>query len=118
MHHVLLAAGKRADFARKVSFAAELACGEFGKNNGDGFRRQIFGEEQGRYLRSRADHDVPLFDAHGSGSIQRRTSRACPALPSPFSLPQFRIEEFFKTLSPEKVAEGAMDFSCDLVDAR
>lgn len=46
-------------------------------------------------LRADVSGPVPLYQVHGS-------------------LPRFRIEEFLKTLSPNKAAEGAMDFSASL----
>ena len=33
------------------------------------------------------------------------------------NLPQFLIEEFFKTRVPQKIAEGPMDFNREAVDA-
>jgi len=55
-----------------------------------------------------------LFGAQGSGSIQADFSGAVPLYHVRYSLPQFPIEELFKALSPNKVAEGPMDFSANL----
>jgi AsmA protein len=55
-----------------------------------------------------------VFGAQGSGNIQADFSGAVPFYKVRYSLPQFHIEEYFKTLSPQKVAEGPMDFSANL----
>ncbi len=55
-----------------------------------------------------------FFGAQGSGSIRADFSDAAPRYDVRYALPQFRIEEFFNTLSPQKVAEGRMDFSANL----
>jgi uncharacterized protein involved in outer membrane biogenesis len=113
MRHVLVVGGKRADFARKVSFTAELTCGEFGKNDVtvSDFKLSVNGKD-GVF-----DLDpitMPLFGAQGMGSFRADFSDTVPQYQVRFSLPKFRIEEVFKTLSPQKVAEGAMDFTATL----
>jgi AsmA protein len=55
-----------------------------------------------------------IFGGQGTGSIRVDVSGPVPACQIGCSLPRFRIEEFFKTLSPQKAAEGAMDFSASL----
>jgi AsmA-like protein len=55
-----------------------------------------------------------VFGAQGSGSLQADFSGAVPLYHVRYFLPQFHIEELFKTLSPQKVAEGRMDFSANL----
>ena len=55
-----------------------------------------------------------LFGGEAAGSIRADFSGPVPLGQIRCSLPHFRIEEFLKTLSPEKAAEGAMDFSASL----
>jgi AsmA protein len=55
-----------------------------------------------------------IFGAQGSGSIQADFSDSVPRYQARYSLPQLRSEELLKTLSPQKVAEGPMDFSANL----
>jgi AsmA protein len=55
-----------------------------------------------------------VFGAQGSGSIQADFSGSVPRYHVRYALPQFRSEEFLKTLSPQRVAEGPMDFSANL----
>jgi len=105
--------GRSSDLMKNLSFTAELACGEIRKN---GFTVSD--------LKVSADGKNGIFDlkpvtmrvlgAQGSGSIQADFSGAVPLYNLRYSLPQFHIEEFFKTRSPQKIAEGPMDFSANL----
>jgi AsmA protein len=55
-----------------------------------------------------------IFGGRAAGSLRADASGPVPRYQVRCSLPQFRIEEFFGTLSPQKAAEGAMDFSASL----
>jgi len=55
-----------------------------------------------------------LFGGQGSGSLRADFSGSVPQYHVRYSLSRFRIEEFFNTLSPKKVAEGSMDFTSTL----
>jgi uncharacterized protein involved in outer membrane biogenesis len=57
---------------------------------------------------------MSVFGGHAAGSLRADVSGPVPRFQVRCSLPQFRIEEFLKTLSPTKAAEGAMDFSASL----
>jgi len=56
-----------------------------------------------------------LFGGQGSGSIGADFSDPVPRYSVRSSLSKFRIEEYFKTISSKKVAEGSMDFSASLL---
>lgn len=55
-----------------------------------------------------------LFHGQGSGSIEADFSAPVPHYVVRSSLAKFRIEEYFRTLSSKKVAEGSMDFAANL----
>jgi len=55
-----------------------------------------------------------LFGGEMVGSVRADLSASVPVCQIRCALPGFRIEEFFKTLSPTKAVEGAMDFSATL----
>jgi len=57
---------------------------------------------------------MQVFGATGSGSLHADFSDAIPRYEVRYALPRFRIEEFFNLLTPEKFADGAMDFSAKL----
>jgi len=113
VRRLLLSGGESADLMKNLSFTAELACGEI--------RTKDFTVSG---LKFTADGKNGIFDlkpvtmgifgGQGSGSIRADFSGAVPLYHVHYSLPQFRIEEFFKILSPQKVAEGSMDFSANL----
>jgi uncharacterized protein involved in outer membrane biogenesis len=55
-----------------------------------------------------------LFGGRGSGNLKADFSGVVPHYRVRYVLSKFRIEEFFKPLSPKKTAEGAMDLSASL----
>ncbi len=55
-----------------------------------------------------------IFGGQATGNLRADASGPVPLYQVRCSLRQFRIEEFFGTLSPQKAAEGAMDFSASL----
>jgi uncharacterized protein involved in outer membrane biogenesis len=55
-----------------------------------------------------------LFGGEGSGRVEADFSGPAPRYSVRSSLSKFRIEEYLKTVSPEKLAEGSMDFSANL----
>jgi len=113
VRRLLLSGGESADLMKNLSFTAELACGEI--------RTKDFTVSG---LKFTADGKNGIFDlkpvtmgifgGQGSGNVRADFSGAVPLYHVHYSLPQFRIEEFFKILSPQKVAEGSMDFSASL----
>lgn len=114
VNRLQLVGGKRGDLMKNISIRAELACGEFRKNDitVTDLKFSINGKN-GRYgLEPVSMH---IFDGKGEGSIQADYSGAEPAYLVQFSLAQFNIEEFFRILSPKRVAEGPMDFSANLL---
>jgi len=113
MHRLVLVAGKRSEFVKNLSFTADLACGEFGKNDVTVSDFKLSVKAKGGIF----DLDpitMPLFGAKGLGDMHADLSGEVPQYTVRYSLPQFRIEEFFRTLSPHNVAEGSMDFSAAL----
>ena len=113
VRRLLLSRGKSADLMKHLSFKAELACAKIRT-------RELMLTD----LKFSADVKNGVFDiqpvtmsvfgGQGSGSIQADLSGAEPIYHVEYALPQFRIEEFYKTLSQQKLVEGAMDFSANL----
>ena len=98
---------------KNLSFTAELACGKI-KTKDIAVSDLKFSVTVKDGVFDLKAVTMRLFGGQGSGSIRADFSSAVPHYHVRYSLPQFRIEEFFKTLSPNKVAEGPMDFSADL----
>lgn len=113
VHRLRLSGGKSSDFTPNLSFTAELACGEIRKDDVTVSDLKLSAGEKNGVLDLKPI-TMRVFGAQGSGSFQANLSGAVPLYRVRYSLPQFHIEEFFKTLSPNKVAEGTMDFSANL----
>ena len=105
--------GKGSDIMKNLSFTAELACGEIRKNNFTVSDLKVSADGKNGVFDLKPV-TTRVFGAQGSGSIQADFSGAVPLYKVRYSLSQFHIEEYFKTLSPQKVAEGPMDFSANL----
>lgn|SRR5271165_2847892 len=54
------------------------------------------------------------YDGHGSGEVHANFSGRVPTYRVHYVLSMFRVAEFWKTLSQQKIGEGVMDFSTDL----
>jgi len=113
VRRLLLSGGVSADLMKNLSFTAELACAEIHtrKVRVSDLKFSANGESGVFDLKPVT---MEVFGGQGSGSIRVDFSGAVPVYHVHYSLPQFRIGEFFKTLSPQKVAEGPMDFSANL----
>ena len=108
-----LSRGKSSDTIKNPSFTAELACGKIQRNDFTVSDLKLSADEKNGVLDLKPI-TMRVFGAQGSGSIQADFSGAVPRYDVRFSLPQFHVDEFFKTLSPNKTAEGTMDFSANL----
>lgn len=108
-----LAGRESPDRMKNLSIAAELACGEIGKSDFTVFDLKLSADGKNGIVDLKPI-TMRVFGAQGTGSIRADFSGAVPLYHVRYTLPQFHIEEFFKTLSPNKVAEGTMDFSANL----
>jgi len=96
-----------------LSLRAELACGRV--RTKDLFVSDLKVSVAGRKgVFELRPVTMSLFGGQVAGGIHADLSGPVPLCQIRCSLPHFRIEEFFKTLSPEKAAEGVMDFSGSL----
>src|SRR4029077_2418376 len=112
-HRLRFAGGKRSDIMKGLSFTAELTCGQV---RSDGFTASDlkFSAEANNGIFDLDPVTLRVFGTHGSGSLRAEFSSAVPLYHVRYSLSQFPIEEFFKSVSPKVVAVGRMDFSADL----
>jgi AsmA protein len=104
---------KSPELLKDLSIKAELACGEIRTKDlsVSALKVSVDGKDGVFELKPVT---MRIFGGQGTGSIRVDVSGPVPACQIGCSLPRFRIEEFFKTLSPQKAAEGAMDFSASL----
>ncbi len=113
VNRLRLTGGKTPDLLKNLSFAAEFDCKEFRKGSlaVSNLKLRIEGKD------GVLDLDpvtMRLFGGQGSGSLRADLSGSVPQYHVRYSLSKFRLEEFLKSLSPKKVAEGSMDLSATL----
>ena len=98
---------------KRLSFTAKIACGEVRKNDftASDVKFSAGGNDGVFELKPVT---MRVFGGQGSGSIEADFTGAVPRYRVRYSLSQLRIQEFLKTLSPNQVAVGSMDFSADL----
>ncbi|MBM2828549.1 MAG: hypothetical protein HW408_1081 [Actinobacteria bacterium] len=108
-----LSGGKPPDLLKHLSFTAEFDCKELRMKNlaVSGLKFSVVGKDGVLDIKPFTMH---IFGGQGSGSIRADLSGPVPLLHLSYSLTKFRFEEFLKSLSPQKTAEGPMDFSAIL----
>jgi len=111
--HLRLSPVNSSDVSTNVSITAELACRQIRTQDFtvSDVKLSVEGKDGIFNLKPVTMH---LFGGNGAGTVQADLSGSVPAFHVYFSLEKFRIEDFFKTLSPRKVGEGSMDFSASL----
>lgn len=113
VHRLRLPGGKSSNLMRDISFTAEVSCGQI-RRAGFTVLDLNFSADAKNGLVDLKPVTTRVFATQGSGSIRADFSGAVPLYHVRYSLPQFPIEEFFKTQSRQKVAAGRMDFSANL----
>lgn len=96
-----------------LTLAAEVACGEARTKNhtASDLKFSVAGQHGIFELKPLT---LRAFSGKGSGSMRADFTGAVPQYHIRYSLAQFRIEAFLKTLSPKNLATGSMDFSANL----
>ncbi|MGB8692154.1 MAG: AsmA family protein, partial [Steroidobacteraceae bacterium] len=108
-----LPGGARADFHKNLSFAAKLDCGHFRIADLAATDLALtFDAKSGTVAVEPVV--MRLLGGLGSGSIHADYSGAVPVYVLHGRLTRFRVEEFFKALSPKNAGTGFMDFSTNL----
>jgi AsmA protein len=113
MRSLRIAGGNSAEVLKNLSFIAEFACREI-RTKDLMFSDVKFTCKGKDGIFALNPVTMGLFGGQGSGSIGVDFSDPVPRYSIRSSLSKFRIEEYLKTLSSKKVAEGSMDFSATL----
>jgi uncharacterized protein involved in outer membrane biogenesis len=101
------------ELLKSLSLKAEIACGEIRTKAVTVSALKVSVDGRDGVLEFKPV-TMRIFGGRLVGGIQADCSGLVPACQIRCSLPHFRIEEFLKTLSPQKAAQGAMDFSASL----
>lgn len=108
-----IAGRNSAELLKNLSFTAEFACREI-RTKDLMFSDVKFTGKGKDGIFALNPVTMRLFGGQGSGSIGADFSGPVPHYSVRSSLSKFRIEEYLKTVSSKKVAEGSMDFSASL----
>jgi hypothetical protein len=108
-----LVGGKSPRPWKALSLKADFACGEFRATDysASNLKMRVDGKSG---IFKLEPITMAVFGGQMTAGAQVDLSGPVPACQIRCSLPNFRIEEFFQTLSPKRAAEGAMDFSASL----
>ena len=113
VRNLRIAGENSAGLLKHLSFTAEFACREI--RTKDLVFSDVKSTCKGKDGIFALDPvTMRLFGGKGSGSIGADFSGPAPHYFVRSSLAKFRVEEYLKTLSPKKIAEGSMDFSASL----
>ena len=113
VHSLRIAGENSTELLKNLSFTAEFACREI-RTKGLTFSDVKFTCKGKDGIFALDPVTMRLFGGQGSGSIGVDFSDPVPRYSVRSSLSKFRIEEYIKTISSKKVAEGSMDFSASL----
>jgi len=113
VHSMQIAGGNSSELLKNLSFSAEFACREI-RMKGLVFSEVKFTGKGKDGIFALDPVTLHLFGGQGTGNIGADFSGPVPHYTVRSSLAKFRIEEYFKTFSSKKVAEGSMDFSASL----
>jgi uncharacterized protein involved in outer membrane biogenesis len=108
-----LSGGERSNLLKNLSLVAKLACGKIRTKDSAASDLRLSVDGQDGIL-SFDPVTMQLFGGHGSGNVRADFTGSVPIYQVRYRLTQFRLEEFFKNLSPKSIGEGSMDFSATL----
>jgi uncharacterized protein involved in outer membrane biogenesis len=108
-----LAPGARSELLKHLSLGAKLACEQFRTRDSAASDLRLSVDGQGGIFRF-DPVTMQLFGGQGSGTVRADFTGTIPIYQVRYRLTQFRLEEFFKVLSPKSIGTGAMDFSATL----
>jgi uncharacterized protein involved in outer membrane biogenesis len=102
-----------APFLARLSLAGRLACGELrGKQASISDVKLSIAATDGVF--DFKPVTMRVAGGQGSGSLRMDRSADVPAFQLEYSLANFRVQEFFRGMPPEKSVSGLMDFSTSL----
>lgn len=108
-----LPGGKGVDILKNLSLAAEFTCRDVRTKDVTVSDLKISVDGRDRVFDLKPV-TVRIFGGQGSGSIRLDFSGSVPHYHVRYSLAKAHIEDFLKTVSPNKVVEGSIDFSATL----
>jgi AsmA protein len=113
LHDLRLAPGSYRSALRNLGFAGTLDCAQIRTRDFEAsdVAASISGQNGSFTLDPLT---LRLFDGHGSGDVRADFTGAVAGYSVRYRLTQFRLEEFFRNVSPKSIGSGLMDFSATL----
>jgi AsmA protein len=113
VNHLRASSGQNRSLLQSLTLAATLSCARIRTRDFDAseVKTSIDGQS-GAFTFSPLT--MRLFDGHGSGDLQADFSGPVPVYHVRYRLTQFRLEDFFRNVSPKSIGTGFMDFSATL----
>jgi uncharacterized protein involved in outer membrane biogenesis len=108
-----LAPGASPDTFKALSFTGELICEKMRTNNLTATQVKASVAGAGGTLKFEPV-TLEMLGGHGSGNVTADFTGADPVYHVHASIKKLEIADFSKTVTPEKIAEGALDFSANL----
>jgi len=108
-----LTASTPPDILKSLSFTGHLACAQMRTKNlmATDVKATVTGTG------GKLEFDpvaLEMFGGHGSGNVSADFTAAEPVYRVHSTLAKLQVADFSKTVTPEKIAEGALDFSANL----
>lgn len=98
---------------KNLSLTAKFSCDKIQTNDAAAFDLKLSAQGEKGVVDIKPI-TMRIFDGQGSGSLRAVFSDDAPRFNLRYSLAKFRVEEFLKIWSPQKVAEGTANFSANL----
>jgi AsmA family/AsmA-like C-terminal region len=108
-----LSPGESSNLLQKLSLTAKLACRQIRTKDSTASDLRLSVDGQNGIFHFLVV-SMQLFGGRGSGNATADFTGSVPIYHVRYRLAQFRLEEFFKNLSPKSIGEGSMDFSATL----
>jgi uncharacterized protein involved in outer membrane biogenesis len=112
-----LSPGESSNLLQNLSLTAKLACRQIRTKDSTASDLKLSVDGQNGIFHFLLV-SMELFGGRGSGNVSADFTGPVPSYHVRYRLAQFRLEEFFKNLSPKSIGEGSMDFSATLFVAR
>lgn len=108
-----LSADPERKFLQRLALTAKLACGSYQSGNfsATDVKLSVTGKDGVFDFKPVVMH---AYGGEGKGDVRMDATGETPHYHVNYALSRFHIEQFFKTLSPKKIATGSMDFTSKL----
>lgn len=112
-HRLQISDSGRPGILRNLDIVAEIVCGTVRTREHVASDLNVTVDGQNGVFDLKP-FTMRVYDGQGAGSVRADLTDAVPRYHVSYTLSQFRVDAFLKTLSPRHVPEGSMDLSANL----